>query len=130
RDAAAGAGARRTDRDLCGLPDRRRASVHRVEGTSPRPLQGNTRGRLYVSGRRRQLLAIRAAPRSPLQLHMRRPDGDPPGLGGHGPTRHAVVTAAITVERLAPAGERAARAIGAVFVGAGLFLIARTAGLG
>ena len=38
----------------------------------------------------------------------------------------AVVTAAITVERLAP-GERAARAIGAVFVGAGLFLIARTA---
>src|SRR5215831_4215957 len=37
----------------------------------------------------------------------------------------AVVTAAITVERLAPAGERAARAIGAVFVGAGLFLIVR-----
>jgi hypothetical protein len=42
----------------------------------------------------------------------------------------AVVTAAITVERLAPAGERAARAIGVVFLGAGLFLIARTAGLG
>jgi predicted metal-binding membrane protein len=42
----------------------------------------------------------------------------------------AVVTAAITVERLAPTGGRAARAIGAVFVGAGLFLIARTAGLG
>ena len=42
----------------------------------------------------------------------------------------AVVTAAITVERLAPAGERAARAIGAVFVGAGLFLVARTAGFG
>jgi predicted metal-binding membrane protein len=41
----------------------------------------------------------------------------------------AVVTAAITVERLAPAGERVARAIGAVVVGAGLFLIAR-AGLG
>jgi predicted metal-binding membrane protein len=35
----------------------------------------------------------------------------------------AVVTAAITVERLAPAGERIARAIGAVVVGAGLFLI-------
>ncbi|GAB7540395.1 DUF2182 domain-containing protein [Cupriavidus sp. CuC1] len=42
----------------------------------------------------------------------------------------AVVTAAIAVERLAPAGERAARAIGAVVVGAGLILIARAAGLG
>ena len=42
----------------------------------------------------------------------------------------AVVTAAITVERLAPAGERVARAIGVVAVGAGLFLIARAAGLG
>jgi predicted metal-binding membrane protein len=42
----------------------------------------------------------------------------------------AVVTAAITVERLAPAGERVARAIGALAVGAGLFLIARAAGLG
>ena len=42
----------------------------------------------------------------------------------------AVVTAAITVERLAPAGERVARAIGAVLVGAGLFLIAQAAGPG
>jgi hypothetical protein len=42
----------------------------------------------------------------------------------------AVVTAAITVERLAPAGERFARGIGAVAVGAGLLLIARAAGLG
>jgi predicted metal-binding membrane protein len=42
----------------------------------------------------------------------------------------AVVTAAITAERLAPAGERVARAIGALVVGAGLFLIARAAGLG
>jgi predicted metal-binding membrane protein len=42
----------------------------------------------------------------------------------------AVVTAAITVERLAPAGERAARTIGAVVVVAGLFLIACAAGLG
>ena len=41
----------------------------------------------------------------------------------------AVVTAAITVERLAPDGDRVARAIGAVAVGAGLFLIARAAGL-
>jgi predicted metal-binding membrane protein len=42
----------------------------------------------------------------------------------------AVVAAAITVERLAPAGERVARAIGAILVGTGSFLIARAAGLG
>ncbi len=42
----------------------------------------------------------------------------------------ALVTAAITVERLAPAGERVARAIGAAVVGAGLLMIARAAGLG
>jgi hypothetical protein len=36
-----------------------------------------------------------------------------------------VVVAAITLERLAPAGERVARAIGVVVVGAGLFLTAR-----
>jgi predicted metal-binding membrane protein len=42
----------------------------------------------------------------------------------------AVVTAAITVERLAPDAERVAHAIGAVFVGAGIFLIARAATLG
>jgi predicted metal-binding membrane protein len=41
-----------------------------------------------------------------------------------------VMAAAITIERLAPAGERVARAIGAVIVGAGLFLTARAAGLG
>jgi predicted metal-binding membrane protein len=41
----------------------------------------------------------------------------------------AVVTAAITVERLAPAGERVARVIGAVVVETGLFLIVR-AGFG
>jgi predicted metal-binding membrane protein len=42
----------------------------------------------------------------------------------------ALVAAAITAERLAPAGERVARALGGVAVGAGLFLIARAAGLG
>ena len=42
----------------------------------------------------------------------------------------AVVTAAITVERLAPAGQHVARAIGVVVVGTGLFLIGRAAGLG
>ena len=42
----------------------------------------------------------------------------------------AVVAAAITVERLAPAGERVARGTGAVVVAAGMVLIARAAGLG
>jgi len=42
----------------------------------------------------------------------------------------AVVAAAITAERLAPAGQYVARAIGAVVVGAGLSLIARAVGLG
>ena len=36
----------------------------------------------------------------------------------------AAVTAAITLERLAPSGERVARATGAIAIGAGLFLIA------
>jgi len=41
----------------------------------------------------------------------------------------AAVMAAITVERIAPAGESVARAIGVVIVAAGLFLMARAAGL-
>ena len=41
----------------------------------------------------------------------------------------AAVTAAVTVERLVPVGERIARITGAVVVGAGLFLIAQAAGL-
>jgi len=41
----------------------------------------------------------------------------------------AVVTIAITAERLAPAGERVARTIGAVCVGAGVVLLARATGL-
>jgi AcrR family transcriptional regulator len=39
------------------------------------------------------------------------------------------VAAAITVERLAPEGERVAQGIGVVVVGAGLFLVGRAAGL-
>ena len=42
----------------------------------------------------------------------------------------AVVAAAVTLERLAPAGERVARIIGALIVGIGLILIARAAGMG
>ncbi|MGH8264578.1 MAG: DUF2182 domain-containing protein [Steroidobacteraceae bacterium] len=42
----------------------------------------------------------------------------------------AVVTAVITVERLAPAGERVARAVGAVVVAAGLVLIVLAAARG
>jgi len=42
----------------------------------------------------------------------------------------AVVTALITAERLAPAGERVARVTGALVIGVGLFLIARAAAHG
>ncbi len=42
----------------------------------------------------------------------------------------AMVTVAVTAERLAPAGEGVARAIGAIAVASGLLLIARAAGLG
>jgi predicted metal-binding membrane protein len=42
----------------------------------------------------------------------------------------AAVTVAISAERLAPAGERAARAIGALTVGVGIFLIVRAAAPG
>jgi len=42
----------------------------------------------------------------------------------------AAVTAAITLERFAPAGERIARVIGAIVVMAGVLLVARAAGLG
>jgi predicted metal-binding membrane protein len=42
----------------------------------------------------------------------------------------ALVTFAITVERVAPAGERVAQAIGVVVVGAGMVLIARAALVG
>ena len=41
----------------------------------------------------------------------------------------AVVAAAITIERLAPAGPRVAQAIGVVLIGTGLLVIARAAGL-
>lgn len=41
-----------------------------------------------------------------------------------------VVTVAIAVERLAPSGERIARATGIAAIGVGLFLIARAGGLG
>ena len=42
----------------------------------------------------------------------------------------AFVTVAIAVERLAPAGERVARAIGVTIIAAGLLLFARAAGIG
>jgi len=41
----------------------------------------------------------------------------------------AVVAAAITAERVAPVGERVARAIGGVAAAAGVLVIARAAGV-
>src|SRR5258707_11174172 len=77
RDAVAGAGARRSDRAWCGLPDRRRAPVHRVEGTSPCLLPGGAGVWPYVAGGRRHGLATRRAYRPPLQALAGRPVGDP-----------------------------------------------------
>jgi predicted metal-binding membrane protein len=74
-------------------------------------------------------LATRPAPRPPLQPLLCRPDGDPLRHRVMDLRAMALVTAAITIERLAPDGERVAQAIGAVVVGSGLFLIARAAGL-
>jgi predicted metal-binding membrane protein len=50
-------------------------------------------------------------------------------IGVMDPRAMALVTGVITVERLAPAGQRVARATGAVVVWAGLLLISRAAGL-
>jgi predicted metal-binding membrane protein len=52
------------------------------------------------------------------------------GLGVMDLRSMAVVTAAITAERLAPAAQRVARAIGVLAVGAGIFLVVRAAELG
>jgi hypothetical protein len=41
----------------------------------------------------------------------------------------ALVTSAVTAERLAPAGEQVALAIGIIAAGAGLFLVAQAAGV-
>jgi predicted metal-binding membrane protein len=41
----------------------------------------------------------------------------------------SIVSAAITVERIAPAGQRVARGIGSVLAGCGLLMLARAAGL-
>ena len=87
-------------------------------------------GTAHAAGRRRYGLATRPAPRPPLHPLRCRSDGHPPGHRGHGPPRDGCRGGAITIERLAPAGERVARAIGAVVVGAGLFLIARATGSG
>ena len=54
-----------------------------------------------------------------------------PGAGDCGQLQHpAPHVRALGMTRRAPAGERVARAVGAVVVGAGLFLIARATGLG
>ena len=118
---------RRTDRGQCGSPDGRLSSAHRVESASPHVLLGGTRARpaggrtawrhglslgVHCSQCCVGLMAILLA------------------IGVMDLRAMVVVAAAITVERLAPAGERVARATGAVVVGAGLFLIARAAGLG
>src|SRR5260370_28357404 len=98
---------------------------------SPRLLPGGTRARPYAAGRRRHGLATRPAPRPPLQPVLCR------GLiaillviGVMDLRAMAAVATAITFQRLAPAGERAARAIGADVVAAAVFLVRLAAWLG
>jgi predicted metal-binding membrane protein len=128
-DAAAGARSRRSDRDRCVLIagafqfsawKTRHLSCCREEPSPSRTLQADDdtawryglRLGLHCSQCCAGLTAILLA------------------IGVMDLRAMAVVGAAITIERLAPAGERVARAIGAVVVAAGLLLIARAAGLG
>ncbi len=128
RDAAPGPRACRPDRGRRGHADCRRVPVHDVEGPSPCQLASGAG-----------------------------PEGPPsPGVGAawrHGVRlgldcacccanlmaillfaglmdlrAMAVVTAAITIERLAPGGVRAARVIGAVVVGAAILTLATSTG--
>ncbi len=86
------------------------------------------RGRLPADARPRGV-ATRSAPGAALQLRLCRPDSDPARPGRHGPARDGARDSGRHAERLAPDGERVARAIGAVAAGAGAILIARAAGL-
>jgi predicted dithiol-disulfide oxidoreductase (DUF899 family)/predicted metal-binding membrane protein len=126
RDAAAGAGARRTDRRRCGRPDRgslqltewkaRHLACYREAPGRVRTLPADA-GTAWRHGLRLGLHCSHCCAGLMAILL----------VIGVMDLRAAVVAAAITIERLAPAGERVARTIGAVVVGAGLFLIARAA---
>ena len=87
RDATAGAGARRTDRDRCARPDRRFPTVHCVEDASPRVLPRGARSLPCTAGRCRRGLATRPAPWPSLRPLLFRSDGDPLGSRSHGPSR-------------------------------------------
>src|SRR5207253_2371673 len=131
RNATADSGESRSDRGRCCRRDRWRTPIQRVEGASPCLLQGAIETRAYVAGGCCHGLAARAASRPPLYLRLHWLYGDPPRHRGHGSASDGFVTAAITAERLAPNGERVARAVGIVVVGVGLLLLARAAaGLG
>ena len=119
------------DRGRRGRARRRLPAVHRVEGASPaccREASASARADVTASYGE-TVTAWRHGLR--LGLHCCQCCA---GLivillvsGVIGLRAMAVVTAAITAERLAPAGERLARTIGAVVVSAGVFLIARAA---
>ncbi len=100
-----------------------------MEGTSPGLLPGNAGARPYAAGD--AATAWRHGLR--LGLHCGLSCANLTAIllviGVMDLRAMAVVTAAITAERLAPAGERVAQVIGAVVVGAGLLLIAQAARL-
>ena len=122
----AGAGACRSGRGCAGRARRRRASVHCVEGASPCLLPGGAGApRLRIAGGAGT--AWRYGLR--LGLHCRYCCAGLTAIllviGIMDLRAMALVTAAITAERLVPAGERVARGVGIAAVGAGVWLIMR-----
>ena len=123
------AGSRRSGRGWRGHPHRRRSSAHVMEGTSPCVLPGNAgacrtlpadAGTAWRQGARFGFhCSLSCANLTAILLV----------VGVMDLRAMALVTAAITAERLAPAGKSVARAIGVVAIGAGLLLIAQSAGL-
>ena len=130
RDAAPGAGARRPDRGRAGRPDRGRLQFTAWKARHLACCRDS-------AGRRRSVPATPARPGDTACVSACTAAYCCAGLmaillvvGVMDVRAMAVVTAAITLERLAPAGERVARAIGAVVVGAGLVLIGARSGRG
>src|SRR5262249_16771992 len=106
---------------------RRRAPVHPLEGASPRLLPGGAAVRRYAAGQLRLSVATRLS----LGLHCSQccigPMAILLAIGAMDVRAMAVVTAAITLDRILPSGERVAGVMGIFAVGTGLFLIVRAA---
>ncbi len=83
----AGACARGSGRGSRDRTHVRRAAVDRLEIPAAGLLPGGAGARRVVAGGCRHGLALRSAPRPPVQLLLWQPDGDPPRGRSHGPAR-------------------------------------------